>query len=148
MLSFPVLLPFSLFLLSLSPVTEYSPQREHRVLLAAAWTAGQTSLTTITLHLLLPKRSALTHCRPTGNIPSLHSLFCIPIHPLSGTKMDGSRVSRHARQKSFFLNFFGYACPIRCTLEGERKKNNSYHHDTDITSIVIILKSMSDSLNI
>lgn len=40
MLSFRSLLPFSF--LSLSPVTEYSPQREQQVPLAAAWTAGQT----------------------------------------------------------------------------------------------------------
>lgn len=93
------------------------------------------------------KRSVLAHCRPTGNIPSLHSLFCIPIHPLSGTKMDGSRVSWNAMQKSFIKKkfFFGYACPIRCTLKGRGKKEITH---TDITSIIIILKSTSDSLNI
>lgn len=92
------------------------------------------------------KRSVLAHCRPTGNIPSLHSLFCIPIHSLSGTKMDGSRVSWNAMQKSFLKKFFfGYACPIRCTLKGRGKREITH---TDTTSIVIILKSMSDSLNI
>ena len=138
-------LPFSLSFRSLHSLSTLHRDSNRSLPLRYAQ-LGRPPLTTITLHFLCQKRSVLAHCRPTGNIPSLHSLFCIPIHPLSGTKMDGSRVSWHAMQKIFF---FWLCMSNQMYIEGERKKrNNSYHHDTDITSIIIILKPMSDSFNI
>lgn len=100
-------------------------------------------------HLLCQNGLCWPMARPAATIPSLHSLFRSPIYPLSGTQTDGSLECPGMLCRSVFCCCCCcYACPVRCKLKGREKRNNSHHHDADITPITVILTSMSDSFNI
>ena len=139
---------FLSFLFALFSFLFLSPQREQQVPLAAACAAGQTPTHHHHPPPPLPKKGL---CWPTADLlatfphstafsafQSTHS----QVQRWMDLECPGMLCRRALLKKKFF---FGYACPIRCTLKGRGKKEITH---TDITSIIIILKSTSDSLNI
>ena len=130
--SLSVLFAFFSFLL-LSPVTEHSPQRQQQVPPAAACTAGPTP----THHDHPPPPLPKKVCAGPLQTHWQHSLTPQPFlhsNPPTFRYKDGWISSVLACYAEDFFFFFGYVCPIRCTLKGRGKK--------EIIHTIMILTSL------